>query len=389
VRIGIVVPTFPTSVTSSEMWLAQGLGELGHDVVVICSGRRGSRDRGWRSEAPPELEGGRKYRIRRFATVPLGYSEASLPLHPSEIYSERPEVWLLQEDYPPLSQIVARHARRTGVPYLLTSERYNDYGPLPARLAMRAFGRWLLPKVWRGSAALTFHSRASLRFLAGLGAPSDRLHFIPASTNARFFTPGAGKGLPVVDALWPGDRSRLRLLTVARLHPAKGLDTLLRAVSRVRNAEPGVASVIVHGRSAVESSLPVLIGELKLTGTLSLCPAPVTFAEVPALYRSADIYVQPSLVEPFGMATLEAMACGLPVVASATGGLADLVEDGANGFLVPPGDPEALASALLRLCVDPDLRARMGRASRVRAETTFGMGSVAKSFDGLLHPTRA
>jgi glycosyltransferase involved in cell wall biosynthesis len=389
VRIGIVVPTFPRSVTSSELWLAQGLGELGHDVVVITSGRKGARDRGWRAEAPPELDGGTRYRVREVATLPLSYAEASIPLRPSDIFSERPDVWLLQEDYPPFSLIVARHAHRHKVPFFVTCERYNEIGPHLFTAAIRTLNRSILPRIWRKSAALTFHSRASMQYLAGLGAPPDRLHYIPASTSGRFFTPGPEAGLPVVDALWPADRSRVRLLTVARLHTGKGLDTLAQAMTLVRRKEPGIAAVIVHGRSSAGSPVRATLEESVRSGTLSLAPAPVTFAELPALYRSADIYVQPSRTEPFGMATLEAMACGIPVVASNTGGLADLVEDGTNGYLVPPGDPKALASALLRLTGAPDLRARMGRASRERAASLFEMQPVARSYDELLHRVRA
>jgi glycosyltransferase involved in cell wall biosynthesis len=89
------------------------------------------------------------------------------------------------------------------------------------------------------------------------------------------------------------------------------------------------------------------------------------------LYRSADVFVLPSLAETFGIAAVEASAAGLPVIASRIGGLQDIVRDGESGFLVEPGDVGALAAALSRLASDADLRARMGARGREHAEQRF------------------
>jgi D-inositol-3-phosphate glycosyltransferase len=82
---------------------------------------------------------------------------------------------------------------------------------------------------------------------------------------------------------------------------------------------------------------------------------------LPDYYASADVVVMPSRYESFGMAALEAMACGTPVVASDVGGLSFIVRDGETGFLVPEGDPRAMADCLGRLLREPDLRARLGK----------------------------
>lgn len=383
-RIGIVVPTFPTQVTSSELWLAQGLGELGHDVIVFSSGREGARkDRGWSSGISPDPTHATKFRVREISTFAIGYSEASVPTRLSQIFSERPEVLLLQEDYPPLSQIVAGAARRRHIPYLVTSERYSDHGPWLVRVTVRALDRSILPRLWRHSAALTVHSQAARQFFLERKAPVDRLHYIPSCTDVDLFLPGPRVGGPSVEALWP-DRGRdVRLLTVARWHPAKGLDTLADAVQLLRSKSVGLVSLL-HGRGPMEARLRSIVAERNLSQSLLLDRSSVDLSELPGLYRSADIYVQPSLTEPFGMAALEAMACGVPVIASATGGLSDLVENEVSGLLVPPGNPGALAAAIQRLIADPELRHRMGLASRARAMATFEMGEVARAFDGLL-----
>ncbi len=111
--------------------------------------------------------------------------------------------------------------------------------------------------------------------------------------------------------------------------------------------------------------------------------------QLSALLSTWDIYVQPSLGEPFGIAALEAMAAGLPVVATSRGGIAELVDDGRTGRLVPPGDAEALAAALCALLSDPAARRRMGAAARTRARDRFAtgnmVGEISLAYDRLLN----
>jgi glycosyltransferase involved in cell wall biosynthesis len=100
------------------------------------------------------------------------------------------------------------------------------------------------------------------------------------------------------------------------------------------------------------------------------------------LYRRASVFVMPSYYETFGISVIEAMAFGLPVVATKAGGLPEVVEDGVTGILVPPGDSEALGDALLRLLLDPVLRARMGQAGRERVRSEFTVDRiVAQTLD--------
>ena len=90
------------------------------------------------------------------------------------------------------------------------------------------------------------------------------------------------------------------------------------------------------------------------------------------------MFVCPSVYEPFGLINLEAMACEAPVVASAVGGIVEVVEDGKTGVLVPPAQPEALADAIGRVLANPTLARDMGRAGRKRVEEKFSWASVAE-----------
>jgi glycosyltransferase involved in cell wall biosynthesis len=103
----------------------------------------------------------------------------------------------------------------------------------------------------------------------------------------------------------------------------------------------------------------------------------VSRAEMPGIFRSADVVVCAPWYEPFGIVPLEAMACGVPVVAAAVGGLRDTVVDHATGLHVPPRDPEAIASALSLLLENPTLRKKLGQAGERRARTRYSWDRVA------------
>jgi glycosyltransferase involved in cell wall biosynthesis len=97
-----------------------------------------------------------------------------------------------------------------------------------------------------------------------------------------------------------------------------------------------------------------------------------------AAMRALDVVVHASTQpEPFGLVIAEAMACGRPVIATAAGGAAEIVDDGVDALTVPPSDPQALADAIRRLALDPELRSRMGAAGRAKAERRFDRARLA------------
>jgi glycosyltransferase involved in cell wall biosynthesis len=163
--------------------------------------------------------------------------------------------------------------------------------------------------------------------------------------------------------------------TVANFKTHKRLDLLLRAAVKVRHRMPEVRFVLV-GQGPLERDTRALAGELGLNGTVVF----TGFREdAPRIASAFDVFAMSSEYEGLSIAVIEALALGKPAVVTRVGGLPEVVEDGREGLVVPPGDPDALASGILRLLGNPELRARMGEAGRRRAEAFDIRRAVART----------
>lgn len=160
-----------------------------------------------------------------------------------------------------------------------------------------------------------------------------------------------------------GGGERPLVLTPARLDEQKGHAVLLRAAAEL----PGVDFVLA-GEGPLRGSLEALAAELGVADRVRFLGYR---SDVPELLAACDVFALPSLYEGSSLAVLEAMAARRPVVSSAIGGTDELVEDGADGMLVAPGDAEGLAAALRRLLGDPALRADLAARARERVERDF------------------
>ena len=185
----------------------------------------------------------------------------------------------------------------------------------------------------------------------------------------------------------PAPRSPVPLAigTVKTLAPAYGIDVLLRAAARL--ADGAAPQLLVVGGGPERDALQALAASLGIAERTRFVGA-VPHAEVPAWLQRLAVYVAPSRRESFGVAVLEASACGLPVVVSNVGGLPEVVEHGVTGYVVPAADDAALADALRRLCADEALRARMGAAGRARVLERYGwpasLDAMLRCYDRVL-----
>jgi glycosyltransferase involved in cell wall biosynthesis len=186
-------------------------------------------------------------------------------------------------------------------------------------------------------------------------------------------------GISARDTVLPYQGSEPRLVCIGRLIPIKGHLVLLRALAQARLRVPGV-TLDVAGRGPLEPALKSYARELGLEDAVRFLGF---VSPVQRAIEEAAIVVVPSVGEGFGMVALEAMERERPVIASAVGGLPEIIEDGKTGLVVPAGDAEGLADAIAVLAGDPERAAEMGRAGRVRALAEFPPERSAERIEAL------
>jgi glycosyltransferase involved in cell wall biosynthesis len=261
--------------------------------------------------------------------------------------------------------------RTSALPYAISLQGGDVPGFDAANLA-----RWhrlaggAVRRIWRDADAVIANSEG-LAALARRHAPGQEIGVIPAGAD--------------VDGIAPkqdyASGPALRLLFVGRLVHQKGLDVLVRALAKL---PPSLSwQLDLAGDGPEWTTLAGLAGRFNIADRVHV-RGWMDKAALPALYRSADVFVLPSRDEGMPNALLEAMACGLPVIGTRIAGTSEAVVDGATGLLVPPEDVDALTAAIETIAADAQRRAAMGRASRTRAEAHFGWPAVTKAWLAVL-----
>jgi glycosyltransferase involved in cell wall biosynthesis/phosphoheptose isomerase len=207
--------------------------------------------------------------------------------------------------------------------------------------------------------------------LTRLGASNPQLTVIPCGVDLHLFRPDCPS-----DPRIPGRR---RLTSVGRLVERKGIGNVISALALVPDAELVVAGGPERSRLDRDPEARRLADLARETGVADRVElrGRLEHEEVPRLLRSSDALVSAPWYEPFGITPLEAMACGVPVVATAVGGLIDTVVDGVTGVHVPPRDPERLAGAISGLLADEERRAAYGRAGMHRTRRLYDWNRIA------------
>jgi glycogen synthase len=211
-----------------------------------------------------------------------------------------------------------------------------------------------------------------------LGIPGNRMVVLPNAVD-------------IEDCLAPvndGVQRRLRerwdlgsgpvLLNVGRLESNKGLDIAVEALAKAKPRLPDGWRWVLVGAGSQGDALRTAVDQAGISANVVFAGA-IGDSDLHNLYEIADVFVHPTLYEGSSIVTLEAMAHGLPVVASRTGGIPDKVEDGANGFLFDPGDAEQLSSLVLECLADSDRARRMGQVGRERVDDEFAWPVVARN----------
>lgn len=236
------------------------------------------------------------------------------------------------------------------VPFTFTAHRYDIYARPPADFADR---------VEAAAAVVTVAEANACYIEQTFGVPRESLRVIPSGVDTELFRPGGDPASPP------------HIVCVARLHPAKNHGLLLEACAQLRDRGAQFRCVLV-GDGKSRQQVQENRSRLSLEPLVTMVGA-AEETEVLAWWKQAAVGVLASDGEGFPVSLMEAAACGVPAVATAVGGVPELIEDGVTGLVVPPRDVGSLVAALERLLGDPYLRTEMGQAARRRAEECFSL----------------
>lgn len=277
-------------------------------------------------------------------------------------------------DWDPVTVGAARRLVKAAAPDLILS-----HGQRPARLLARVAPPEAVLAVCVHKPAFDVETARTHyvcvgRHLADLaverGVPAQRVHFVPNAVR-----PPAVLAAPFADQTRPP-----RIVAAGRLHPKKGFDVLVAALALLRDQGRGFEAEIA-GEGDERARLEGLIAQHGLGDRVRLVGWQ---GDVPAFLATGDVFAFPSHQEGFPLVLLEAMAVGLPAVSSAIAGPVEMIADGVDGRLVPPGDAAALAAALAGLIAEPQAAVALGAAARAKVLADYGPESLKRRLDAVL-----
>lgn len=346
VRVGLACPyawDAPGGVQVHVGQLAGVLSERGHEVLVLAPALRPLRETGVAIV-------GRALRIPYQGTVaPICPSPLSVPRIARALRSFRPDVVHAHEPLAPSTGMFA--TLRSPAPVVATFHAYAE------RSLLLDVAVPLLRPVWRRLAVRVAVSEAAAEFVTGrLGIRND-VRVVPNGVDVDLFAKAEPRaGLP------PGRR----ILWVGRLDRQKGFPVAVRAFAELAGEHPDLWFVVVgdgRDRQAVSAVPEEIRRRILMVGSVS-------HRALPAYHGAADVFVSSAFgQESFGLVLVEAMAAGVPVVATDIPGYREIARDGVDALLVPPGDPRALAGAMGRVLAEPATAAGLAGAGRARAES--------------------
>ncbi|MGM0928303.1 MAG: glycosyltransferase [Actinomycetota bacterium] len=301
-------------------------------------------------------------------------------------------------DLPP--DVVHAHFWMSGVA-ALDAARRPDSCPVPVLQTFHALGTvkrrhqgaqdtspaqraWLEPSVGREVDRIIATCSDEVFELTAMGVPRGNISIAPCGVDLGLFS-ADGEAEP---------RGRThRIVTLGRLVPRKGIDLAVQALRLLKDQGIDDVELVVVGGASGAAGLAAdpeaqrlrsLARELGVEDQLVL-RGQLSREQIPSVLRSADVVICAPWYEPFGIVPLEAMACGVPVVAASVGGLIDTVVDRKTGLHVPPRDPEAVADAVAELLANPQLRRELGRAGQQRVRTRYSWDRVAADTEKAYH----
>jgi glycosyltransferase involved in cell wall biosynthesis len=374
-NIGMLIARFPPYVGGTEIQcdrLSRTLAARGQHVVILTE---------LPSRHPPIQESPKSIEVRRFQT--FGFPPLS-----SLIFCLR-ALWNLVRQ----PQFDVLHAHMIASPSILAvmagklthkktvvkvacSGQYGDVST-----AQHSFlGRWKLKLVLQNVDRLVCLTREMEKELLAAGASRNKIVRIPNGIDTDKFRPSRNDGekrqLQVTLGLSPDS---FNILFMGRLTPQKRPDLVIEAFQQAFAHQPKMKLVML-GDGPLRAELQKRV---QSAGFQSQVKIPGNHPESELYTRCFDLFVLPSEAEGMSNSLLEAMATGLPSIATRNGATEELIKDGENGILIPPGDAGALANAMISLVNDPARAVRLGKAARELMQNTYQMNVVAQQYETL------
>ncbi|MCL0038950.1 glycosyltransferase family 4 protein [Dehalococcoidia bacterium] len=360
--ICMLAPEFPPECAGIGNYiysLSEKLAELGHTITVIT---RGS----WRQPKVEDMDGIKVYR------------ELFIPIYPFHVKLHGVFVNRLLKSIGDGFDVIHSHSplipvSRCNIPHVLTfhtcckqeARAFTEVKDLYS-LYMRTLVRFHIQNEFdciKQATKTTSVSSGVAKELTEYGLNSDVVSVIGNGVNTDLFTPRY-------------ERQEARILYTGRLVYRKGVIDLVKSAEYVCKQHPDTTFTVI-GDGPLRPTLEKMVHQLKLEGKFSFLGS-LLRKELIQYYQNETICVLPSYYEGLPTTILEAMSCGMPVVATNISGSADAVINGETGFLVPPGEPKLLADSIMRLLTDKDLRLKMGQAARERVEKQFTWDIIAE-----------
>ena len=257
-----------------------------------------------------------------------------------------------------------------GTPIIVKVLRGGKLGDFAKVRRRRNAGAWLKTMSAQVDAFVAISAEIE-RELIEAGAPAHKIRRIVNGVDTQLYQPAQNR-------LEAGQRLGIKenpvVLYAGRLEPEKRLDLALRAWSRLGKEHPQACFQLIGAGSSEDMLRQIPAVGMKFTGRVD---------ETAPYLQAADIFVLPSESEGLSNSLLEAMSCGLAILATDVGGVRDVVTDGISGLIIPPGDQNAIENSLRRLLEDESLRNVLGQNARKRVQADFSLGSTADKLSTL------
>ncbi len=330
--IAIVVPYFSGSIGSNEYGLAHFLAKKGHKVIIFSSnlkkGRLNVLDKEQRTRSNFDV-----VYLNTFSDLfgwPIVFGlEKALKKYDFDIIHA-------QEDYQHICYKALKYALKNKIPFIVSNERYYD-PPFPKNIPYFFIDNLYARYVRKKADTITVHESAAKGYLIKKGVKKE-IKVISVGVDISMFKPVKSNYLREKLKI---KKNRKMGLCVARLVPYKNLERLILSMKNVP------CELVIIGKGPLKNKLLNLIKNNNITN-VHLITDFIDHSFMPKVYSSADFYIQPSIVEPFGIAVIEAMACGLPVIGSNVGGIRDTIPR-KRGYYMNPFDTNNIKENIIKM----------------------------------------